>query len=71
VRLPWRRREEPSYPPYVTTAAERERWNLAEGLARRMFGDGSPYDVGHATRSIYRSEIPTRTADDLSPPEPD
>jgi len=64
VRLPWRRREEPSYPPYVTTAAERERWDLAEGIARQMFGDASPYDVWMAARAIYQGPIPTRTPDD-------
>lgn len=64
MRLPWRKDKPKQYPPYVTTAAERERWDLAEGIARQMFGDAGPDHVWMATRSIYQGPIPTRTSED-------
>lgn len=47
------------YPPYVITAEEKRRWDLAEGIARQIFGDVDEANVWTATRSIYRSETPT------------
>ena len=47
------------YPPYVITEAERKRWDLAEGIARLIFDDAGEAQVWQATRSVYRSDIPT------------
>jgi hypothetical protein len=47
------------YPPYIVTEEERHRWDLAEGIARQLFGDLDEASVWMATRSIYKSGIPT------------
>ncbi len=47
------------YPPYVAGAAAERRWDLAFAIAREHFGDLDEAAVWMATRSIYRSEIPT------------
>ena len=61
-REPRPTRPEPAevrYPPFARTAAERRRWDLAEQIAREIFGDDGPASVWAATRAIYRSEIET------------
>ena len=65
MRLPWRHApntppELPaeSYPPYVSTAAERRRWEAAVAIAEQVF-EGDSVGVWMAARSIYRSGIPT------------
>ena len=60
MRLPWNKPEAERYPPWVVSAEERERWDLAEGIALQMFGDAGPDHVWMATRSIYQGPIPTR-----------
>lgn len=49
------------YPDYVQTAEEKRRWDLcreaAEGV-RKMVG-GNAETVWLATRSLYKSDIPT------------
>jgi len=57
--------DDPPYPPYVVTEAERERWDLSEGIARLIFDDAGEAQVWQATRSIFRSDFPT------DPPPPD
>jgi hypothetical protein len=47
------------YPPYIQTDEERRRWNLAEAIARELFGDLDAASVWMATRAIFRCEIPT------------
>lgn len=49
------------YPPFVSSAEQRRRWDLAEALARALFGDiESPEAaVWQATRSLYRGPLPT------------
>jgi hypothetical protein len=50
------------YPPYVASEEERRRWDLCAALAEQLFADpedGSARDVWLATRSLYRSDIPT------------
>ncbi len=47
------------YPPYITAAPAERRWDLALAIAREQFGDLDEAAVWMATRSIYRSEIPT------------
>jgi hypothetical protein len=66
VRLPWRRREterlpEHRYPTYVKTEAERHRWDMASQMAARVAEEigGDATTVWLATRSLYRSDIPT------------
>ncbi len=56
------RREAPraqTYPQYVITAEERRRWDLAEGIAREMFGDVDEASVWLAARSIYKMPVET------------
>ena len=56
------RSEDPRYPPYVRTAEERRRWDLAAAVAEEVFGNpdgGGPGSVWQATRAIYSSPIPT------------
>jgi hypothetical protein len=67
VRLLWRKRAPERYPPWVVSDEERERWDLAEGIARRLFGDVGPDHVWMAARSIYQGPIPTRTSGDDDP----
>jgi hypothetical protein len=66
MRLPWRRQgreqtDEYRYPPYVRTEAERHRWDMAGRWAvwvsEEIGGDATT--VWLATRSLYRSDIPT------------
>jgi hypothetical protein len=50
------------YPPWVTSAEERHRWDLCLAVARQLFLDpqaGSASDVWLATRSLYQSDLPT------------
>jgi hypothetical protein len=48
------------YPPYVRSATEKRRWNLAAAIAKGLFADlGDPASLWMATRVIYRSDIPT------------
>jgi hypothetical protein len=69
-RPPWRRldsrpndrsRSGRPYPPYVTTEADRRRWDLSEQAARRVAANigGDEATIWLATRSLYRSDIPT------------
>lgn len=51
--------DDPRYPPYISTEDERKRWDLAEGIARLIFDDAGETQVWQATRSIFRSDIPT------------
>jgi len=48
-------------PSYVVTEAERHRWDLAEQTARHVAEDtgGDEATVWLATRSLYKSDIPT------------
>lgn len=65
MRLPFGKvTQERHYPPYVTTEAERERWDLAVGIAVELFGGVGPDHVWMATRSIYRGSIPMRISGD-------
>ena len=66
MRSPWRKRiseqlPEYRYPPYVRTGAERHRWDPASRWAvwvsEEIGGDATT--VWLATRSLYRSDIPT------------
>ena len=54
-----RERDDWPYPPYVTTQAERKRWDVSEALARELFGDVSEAQVWQATRSLYHGPIKT------------
>lgn len=47
------------YPPFVTTEQARERWDLAAGIAREVFGDMGESMVWSATRILYNGDIPT------------
>lgn len=49
----------PQYPPFVTSAADRERWDLAVGIAEETFGDDGPAATWSAARVIFSSPIPT------------
>jgi hypothetical protein len=47
------------YPiPSWVASEDRRRWVLAEGCARHLFAD-DPGAVWAATRSIFRSDVPT------------
>lgn len=46
-------------PPYVQTDADRERWDLARGIAIELFGADDAANVWQATRSIYQNGPPT------------
>ncbi len=59
-----RKRPAIEYPPYVVSEEERQRWDLAHGIATELFGDVGPDHVWMAARSIYQGPIPTRTSDD-------
>jgi len=48
-----------SYPPFVNSANEQQRWDLAARIAEELFGDLDPAATWMATRSLYSSEIPT------------
>lgn len=54
-----REREDARYPPYVCTPEQRRRWELSEGIARKLFGDIDEASVWMAARSIYNGDIPT------------
>ena len=58
-REPVDARQADSYPPYVTNAEERHRWDLAQGIADLIFGDDGAAASWSATRSLYSGEIPT------------
>lgn len=49
------------YPPYVLTPEQRRRWDAAEAAARRVAEEigGNEETVWLATRSLYKSDIPT------------
>jgi len=47
------------YPPFVTSAEDRERWDRATDLAQAIFGDDGEAAVWGATRALYNSDIPT------------
>jgi hypothetical protein len=51
------RAQDKQYPPYVRTDEQRRRWELAAGIARLLFDVEA--DVWVATRTIYRSPLPT------------
>lgn len=54
------RQPEGTYPPWVSSAGERRRWDLACAIAAQMFPDeGDPSCAWLAARSLYRSDIPT------------
>jgi len=50
-----------TYPPYVSTAAEARRWDLAEAIAWALFGDlpGSAAVIWQTTRTLYHGPLPT------------
>lgn len=50
------------YPPFVSTAEARERWDLCRGIAEELFGDLGAEAVWGATRAIFSSDIPTTDA---------
>lgn len=62
---PWRRKQEPVpepvYPSCVRTEADRHRWDLASQAAANVVAEigGDEVTVLLATRSLYRSDIPT------------
>jgi hypothetical protein len=51
-----------SYPPYITTDAERARWDVSAAIADQLFGDLGPEHAWMATRAIYRDGAPTGDA---------
>lgn len=51
-------REQP-YPPFVTSAEDRERWDFSQGIAEELFADLGAEQVWSATRAIYSSDLPT------------
>ena len=51
-------RDEMLVPPYILTPAQLHRWRLSQALARLVFEDNEAA-VWAATRSIYKSPIPT------------
>ena len=51
--------DEARYPPYAVTDAQRQRWRLAEGIAREIFADCGEMHAWAAARSLYRSDLPT------------
>ena len=55
--------EEPpeGYPPYVVTDEQKRRWNAAKAMARQLAEEigGDETTVWLATRSLYKSDIPT------------
>jgi hypothetical protein len=48
----------PVFPPFVVTEDDRRRWQLAEGVAARVF-DGEPAAAWQMARTLYRSDMPT------------
>lgn len=50
---------DPPYPPYVVTSEDQRRWDLAQGIARSIFEEDGPAAIWLATRSIYKSGLPT------------
>lgn len=66
---PLRRKPHPqapeNHPPYVRTAEQRRRWDLAAAIAEGIFGDTDQANVWSATRALYQGPIPT---DDLDSP---
>ena len=48
-----------SYPPYVSNADDRERWDLAAAIAEETFGEDGPAAVWSATRALFHGPIPT------------
>ena len=54
------RQPEQAYPPWIESANDRRRWDLAAAIARELFpGPGSEADVWMATRTIFQSRSPT------------
>lgn len=49
------------YPPDVQTPEQRERWDLARKTAEGLW-PGDPAMIWSATRTIYKSDIPTGEA---------
>lgn len=47
------------YPPFVTTAEDRDRWDASLGLAEELFGDLGETMVWGSARAIFNSDIPT------------
>ena len=50
---------EEMYPQYVRTPEERRRWRLADAVARLVYEGTGEAMIWMATRTIYRSGIPT------------
>lgn len=44
------------YPPFVSTAEEKQRWDNAKGVAEELFGDQGAEQVWSATRAIYNDD---------------
>jgi hypothetical protein len=59
------------YPPYVTTEAQRERFDLSKAIAQRQVelydDDPNPLYVWLTTRWLYHSDIPTGGPDEAVP----
>jgi len=47
-----------AYPAFAVTPAERRRWRLCRAMAESL-ADGDADTLWFASRSIYRSDIPT------------
>ncbi len=47
------------YPPWVQTPEERERWRLAEAIARQIFAGDGEAAIWMATRAVYQGDLPT------------
>jgi hypothetical protein len=48
------------YPPFVTSQADRERWDYSKGVAEAYFGDLGDEAVWGAIRAIFNSDMPTQ-----------
>lgn len=47
------------YPPFVTTAEQKVRWDAAKGIAETVMGDVGEEAIWGATRVLYFSPAPT------------
>lgn len=59
------------YPPYVVTPEQKRRWDAASAAARNVAAGigGNERTVWLATRSLYKSDIPTGQAPENLEPE--
>ena len=61
------------YPPYVVTPEQQRRWDAAGAAARKVAEEigGNETTVWLATRSLYKSDIPTGFAPETAEPDSD